>query len=348
VNAGSLSISNSQFDGNQVAAGNGGTTWYYVPGQNENGSPGRALADDMYVLNGTATVNNVTFDPRNNTYYNPSPADAGQSVITASPYGKSEEGITTFRIMMLLKGANGSTVGSGRAVTLTPDKGSSVITPVNNGLTDNSGTAIFTVTDTRVESVTYTARDTTYNVTLTQTAVVNFDFASLLLTYTSGNHGSITGTVTQTVKYGQTGNIVTAVPDTGYHFVKWSDGLTTAVRTDSNVTADINVTAVFAADTFNLSYTAGGHGNISGKTLQTVNFGESGAEVEAVPDAGYHFVSWSDGSKDNPRTDGNVTHDINVTANFAKSLEILTLSMPAGTVGENYSSILEAIGGDMP
>ena len=45
---------------------------------------------------------------------------------------------------------------------------------------------------------------------------------------------------------GADGAEVTAVPSTGYHFVQWSDGVMTASRTDTNVTADINVTAVFA------------------------------------------------------------------------------------------------------
>ena len=39
---------------------------------------------------------------------------------------------------------------------------------------------------------------------------------------------------------------MTAVPDTGYHFVSWSDGYPTAARTDTNVTADITVSASFA------------------------------------------------------------------------------------------------------
>ena len=39
--------------------------------------------------------------------------------------------------------------------------------------------------------------------------------------------------------------------------------------------------------------------------------------VTAVPDEGYHFVQWSDGSTANPRTDTGVTGDIAVTASFA-------------------------------
>lgn len=40
---------------------------------------------------------------------------------------------------------------------------------------------------------------------------------------------------------------VTAVPDDGYAFVKWSDDLTTATRTDTSFTQNVNVTAMFGA-----------------------------------------------------------------------------------------------------
>ena len=60
------------------------------------------------------------------------------------------------------------------------------------------------------------------------------------------------------------GTAVTAVPDTGYHFVEWSDSVATATRTDTNVTADISVTASFAINEYTLTYTAGANGTISG------------------------------------------------------------------------------------
>jgi hypothetical protein len=66
------------------------------------------------------------------------------------------------------------------------------------------------------------------------------------LTYNAGAGGSISGATQQTVDYGADGAEVTAVPNTGYRFVRWSDGVMTASRTDTNVTADINMTAVFA------------------------------------------------------------------------------------------------------
>ena len=61
------------------------------------------------------------------------------------------------------------------------------------------------------------------------------------------------------------------------------------------MTADISVTANFAINTYTLTYTAGANGTITGTSPQTVNHGASGTPVTAVPDAGYHFVSWSDG-----------------------------------------------------
>jgi uncharacterized repeat protein (TIGR02543 family) len=51
------------------------------------------------------------------------------------------------------------------------------------------------------------------------------------------------------VNYGTSGTAVTAVPNTGYAFVNWSDGATTNPRTDLNVTNNITVTANFGAAT---------------------------------------------------------------------------------------------------
>ena len=48
------------------------------------------------------------------------------------------------------------------------------------------------------------------------------------------------------------------MPDTGYHFVAWSDASTDNPRTDLAVTSDITVSASFAPDTFTLTYTANG------------------------------------------------------------------------------------------
>jgi len=74
-----------------------------------------------------------------------------------------------------------------------------------------------------------------------------------------------------------------------------------------------------------LSYEASSNGSISGTAPQYVYKGENGTAVEAVPDEGYHFVEWSDGSTNNPRIDVNVTADISVTANFAATTNVKEL-----------------------
>src|SRR5207253_3349619 len=82
------------------------------------------------------------------------------------------------------------------------------------------------------------------------------------LTYTAGANGSISGTSPQTVNYGADGSPVTAVPDTGYHFVNWSDSSTQNPRTDTNVTGDISVTANFAVGvTCPASFTVNSNGD---------------------------------------------------------------------------------------
>ncbi len=90
----------------------------------------------------------------------------------------------------------------------------------------------------------------------------SFAIDSFTLTYAAGAHGSISGACPRRVTYGGDGTAVTAVPATGYHFVKWSDNKTANPRTDTNVTADLSVSASFAIDTFTLTYTAGAHGSI--------------------------------------------------------------------------------------
>jgi uncharacterized protein (TIGR02145 family) len=65
------------------------------------------------------------------------------------------------------------------------------------------------------------------------------------LSYTAGEGGSISGESTQTVPHGSDGSSVESVPNQGYEFVDWSDGVMSNPRADINVTGDISVTANF-------------------------------------------------------------------------------------------------------
>jgi len=179
-----------------------------------------------------------------------------------------------------------------------------------------------------------TATRTDGNVTADKSVTANFAINTYTLTYTAGSNGTISGASPQTVAHNGSGTAVTAVPNAGYHFVNWSDGPTTAVRTDGSVTANKSVTANFAINTYTLTYSAGSGGTVSGTSPQTVNHGGSGTAVTAVASTGYHFVNWSDGSAANPRTESGVTADRSVTANFAPaSVGSYTLTYTAGAGG---------------
>jgi len=73
-------------------------------------------------------------------------------------------------------------------------------------------------------------------------------FKPRMLSYTAGANGSITGEATQNLTEGDDGTAVTAVPESGYVFDQWDDGVTTATRRDTNVQADITVEALFVSE----------------------------------------------------------------------------------------------------
>ena len=167
------------------------------------------------------------------------------------------------------------------------------------------------------------------------------------LTYSAGTNGTIIGSASQSVIGGANGTVVTATANTGYHFVQWSDGLTTATRSESSVSGSISLSASFAPNgvqpptnstTFTLTYIANSHGSISGDLKQTVSPSASGTSVTATPATGYHFVSWSDGLTAATRTDTDVLADRSYNANFGQDLvvpvthTILVSSGPNGTV----------------
>jgi len=88
--------------------------------------------------------------------------------------------------------------------------------------------------------------------------------------------------------------------------------------------------AVDPGPALHLTYTPGAGGSVTGSSPQAVTYGGSGSAVSAVPATGYHFVSWSDSSTINPRTDANVTANVTVTANFAIDTHILTYTPGTG------------------
>lgn len=67
------------------------------------------------------------------------------------------------------------------------------------------------------------------------------------LVYEAGAGGTLTGEVVQTIINGKDGTTVTAVPNSGYLFVSWSDGVLTPARTDVKIYENLRVKASFEA-----------------------------------------------------------------------------------------------------
>ena len=104
---------------------------------------------------------------------------------------------------------------------------------------------------------------------------------------------------------------ISAIPNYGYHFVRWNDYNTSNPRT-VYVTGDKTYTATFAKNVYSITKNAE-HGSISGNnSAEYLDF----VTLTVTPDYGYHFVQWSDGLKDNPRI-FQITSDTTFTAEFA-------------------------------
>lgn len=160
-----------------------------------------------------------------------------------------------------------------------------------------------------------------------------FEVATFTLKYSAGAGGALKGTASQTISYNNDATMVTAVASTGYRFVKWSDNITSASRTDKDIKANLAVSAVFEQITFTAKYTAGNGGTLKGTASQTIGYGDDGTLVTAVPNAGYRFVKWSDNSTSASRTDLDVKANIAVTATFEAATYKVVFQV-VGTHGE--------------
>ncbi|MDR1180862.1 MAG: T9SS type A sorting domain-containing protein, partial [Bacteroidales bacterium] len=112
--------------------------------------------------------------------------------------------------------------------------------------------------------------------------------------------------------------IIEAIPNAGYRFVQWNDGDTNNPRTIT-VTQDITFTATFEAY---LYVTLVPNDPVMGTlTGEGYYIKDSTAIIEAIPNAGYRFVQWNDGNKNNPRAI-TVTQNITFTAEFEAYLYV--------------------------
>lgn len=131
------------------------------------------------------------------------------------------------------------------------------------------------------------------------------------------------GTVTGAGEYNYGAEVtLTATPNEGYHFVKWSDGETNATRTIT-VTADITLTAEFAINVYTVTLNVDDEmGRVVG--AGSYSYGET-ITIVALANEHYHFVKWSDGDESDVRII-TITDNITLKAEFAPNMYELVLN----------------------
>ena len=167
----------------------------------------------------------------------------------------------------------------------------------------------------------FTGWDKTFdNITTDTTVTAQYSKISCTLNFAVGANGTIKGIMVQAVNYGDSCEEVTAVPDIGYHFVIWNDGVETASRTENNVTGNKTVTASFAINSFTTTASAGLNGSITPSGMVTVNHGTNQSFTFA-PNVNYHISDVIvDGVSVGAVTSyqfTNVTGNHTISANFA-------------------------------
>ncbi len=145
-----------------------------------------------------------------------------------------------------------------------------------------------------VYGITYTATISTWS------NLENVSWASMfpVFTYTAGAGGTITGNPSQTVTWGGSGTMVTAVPNSGYYFMGWSDGVPTAARTDTvpgsaDITTAPPYSGLSVTANFDLTNTISGtiahSGLLAGGT--TIKFDTSGTDYPGTINLSTGFYS---------------------------------------------------------
>ena len=116
--------------------------------------------------------------------------------------------------------------------------------------------------------------------------------------------------------------ILTATPNTDYHFQRWSDGITLNPRSVV-VTQDSLFVAIFLSNTSTLSLFNNNPtmGTVSGAGTYSY---QDQVVITATPNYGYHFIQWNDGITVNPRT-VTISQDTAFTAHFAANIYTVTL-----------------------
>jgi len=170
------------------------------------------------------------------------------------------------------------------------------------------------------------------NVTRDLTVTAQYSRLTYTVTYLVGDNGSIVGPTPQTIPHGDSSEVVTAEPDTGYHFVQWSDGSEANPRIDHNITGPVDVTAEFAINQYTVTIDSTEGGSTDQDGTHSIDHGGS-ITINPTPGEGYHFTGWSGDAAGtaSPLTVADIIDDRSITANFELNQYTVTFVDHNGT-----------------
>ena len=228
-------------------------------------------------------------------------------------------------ILNLSSGTGGSVSGAGTYtygsiinISATPKTGYSFTGWTGSGISD------------------FGSASTSVSITQDRNISATFSINSYLLSLSSGDGGSVSGS--GSFLYGTSADI-NATPNTGYSFAGWSgNGVATpnSISTTVSMTQNRSISAAFSLNSYTLALSAGTGGTVSNGG--SYSYGAS-VTITATPSTGYSFAGWSgDGvaSPSSATSSVSITQDRNLTAYFTKDLHTLSISTPeGGTVNDS-------------
>lgn len=136
----------------------------------------------------------------------------------------------------------------------------------------------------------------------------------------------------------------TLSPDVGYRIIAATGcpgTLSGTVFTTTPLNDPCELNALFSKTLYQIIYSAGAGGTLSGNLSQSIAHGFDSSPVTAIPATGYIFSAWSDGKTDNPRYDAGVTGDLALGAIFTPASYDLHYS--AGTGGRIEGDLHQSV-----
>ncbi len=201
------------------------------------------------------------------------PAAANTSTVTASPITVTANGTASSTITVTVKDASNNLL-SGKTVTLTKGSSNSVISP-SSQVTNASGVATFTVTNTKAEQSTYTASVAADAVTITQTASVTFQSGPV-----SAGQSTVTASpTTLTANNTSSSTITVTLKDANNNLITGQDVTLSQGSGSSTISPTLSTTNTSGVATFTVrntkaeavTYTASANG-VSLTSTPTVTF----------------------------------------------------------------------------